>query len=170
MVKKVTTTRKSTSRTTGRTTSNTAAAKRASARKAAANPTLHGLLISRTMSGTVVRGLTFAVLVLGLVVVGVSSATGFSGLSALGTWLLLTAGYLLFDIIYVLLSKVRPLHPRLDRAVLPFALLFALAATFTPVVAVTTNGINVVNIWLAGGVGLLAILGVRIALLVASAK
>lgn len=132
-----------------------------------ANPTLHGLLIARTFSGTVVRVLTFAVLVLAVSMAGISESDGLSSGSAFSVWAVLTCAYLLFDVLYVAMTKVRPLHPRLDRAVLPLALVFSLVAVYAPLVII--NGtIDAIDLWLTAGVLLVCVLGVRLALLMAS--
>lgn len=146
-------------------------AKKAVAKKTVSknNPTLHGLFISRSLSGSVVRVLTFAVLVFAVSLVGTVGASGYSGGSAFLTWLSLTGTYLVFDIVYVLMTKIRPLHPRLDRAVLPLSLIFSLAVIFIPLMIVDA-GINIVNLWITGGVVLFCILGTRLGLLIASSK
>jgi hypothetical protein len=134
------------------------------------NPTLHGLIISRNFSGTVVRGLLFAILAFGFVLVGTGAAGGVSGGSALLTWLVMTIIYVIFDILYVLMSLVRPLHPRLDRVVLPGALIFSLIAVFMPLVYAGRHAISATNLWMTAVIFLVFILGVRFALLIASKK
>lgn len=131
------------------------------------NPTLHGLFIARTFSGTVVRSLTFAVLVLAVSMAGVAATEGFSSASAFAVWISLTVGYVLFDVLYVAMTKVRPLHPRLDRVVLPLGLVFSLVSVYAPLVIV--NGtVGALNVWLTAGVLLICVLGIRLALLMAS--
>lgn len=133
------------------------------------NPTLHGLLIARTMSGTVVRTLLFIVLS-GALILAATLNIDEGHVGAVAMLLLMSAIYLLFDVLYVLMANVRPLHPRVDRVVLPGALVIALLAVYAPLVLVTGTAINVVNIWLMGGVVLLCILGVRLGLLIASSN
>lgn len=132
-------------------------------------PTLHGLLVARTLSGTVVRTLLFIVLAAVLVLVAtVNIEDGQTG--AIAMIGLLSVAYLLFDILYVLMANIRPLHPRLDRVVLPAALVFALVCLYTPLILVTNTVINVVNIWMTAGVVLISVLGVRLGLLIASSN
>lgn len=129
------------------------------------NPTLHGLLVSRSFSGTVVRVLLFAILTFVVVFVGVTAATDQTGGGAFAAWFAIFAAYLLFDVAYVLMAMIRPLHPRIDRVVLPLALVFSLAAIYAPIIFVGEEGVNVVAFWLASGVVLACALVTRFAIL-----
>lgn len=137
------------------------------------NPTLHGLLVARNFSGTVVRTLLLLLLTGGLVFVAgtVSSTTSdssaVSGLAVLG---IAGATYLVFDVVYVIMSRIRPLHPRLDRVVLPLGLIFALLTIYGPLFISNTQSAFVTGVWMTGAIMLLCVLGVRFALLLASKK
>lgn len=132
------------------------------------NPTLHGLLVARTLSGTVVRTLLFIVLSGVLVLVAtmnLQDGDKVGGLAVLG---MIDLIYLVFDLLYVLMANVRPFHPRIDRVVLPAALVFSLASLYAPMILISNAAVNVLNIWIAAAFGLVFILGVRLALLIAS--
>lgn len=132
------------------------------------NPTLHGLLVSRGLSGTVVRVILFILLSGAVLLVGSASQTGYSGLNAIGTLGLVSLVYFVFDLLYIMMAYVRPWHPRLDRVVLPAALVFSLVSLYLPLVLLSDKALNAVNIWITAAVVLVSILGVRLALLMAS--
>lgn len=128
------------------------------------NPTLHGLLVARTLSGTVVRVLLFLVLSAALVLVATMNVDDGKG-GAIVVLGLIGAAYLLFDVLYVLMSNIRPLHPRLDRVILPGVLIFSLLSLYAPLILITTTAMNVIDIWFGAGLGLLAVLVARLAVL-----
>jgi len=132
------------------------------------NPTLHGLLVARTLSGTVVRTLLFIVLSGVLVLVATMNLQDGDTVGSLATLVAIDLVYLVFDLLYVLMATVRPFHPRIDRVVLPVALVFSLACLYAPMILISDAAVNVVNIWIAGAFALVFILGVRLALLIAS--
>lgn len=136
-------------------------------------PTLHGLLIARSLSGTVVRTLLFVLLTGALIVagssVGSTSSVGPTLSGGLGVLALVAGAYLLFDFLYVLMANIRPLHPRLDRVVLPAALVFALVVIYAPLLIAQQTSL-LTGLWLTGGAGLLVVLGTRFGLLIASTK